>query len=69
MENVVESTEPSHEENIRKCSCKRRMTEKGLDYRKQLLERDCDLALKIWKDQIQTARSLVSTSDDVRVLQ
>ena len=48
MENVVESTKPSHEENIRKCSCKRRMTEKGLDHLKQLLERDCDLALKIW---------------------
>ena len=51
MENVVESTKPSHEEHIRKRSCKRRITEKGLDYRKQLLERDCNLALKIWKDQ------------------
>ena len=69
MENVVESTEPSQEENVRKCSRERRMTEKGLDYRKQLLERDRNSALKIWKDQLQTARSLVSTSDDVRVLQ
>ena len=47
----------------------KRMIEKGLDYKKQLLERDHDLAFKIWKDQIQTARSMVSTSDDVRVLQ
>ena len=69
MENVVESTEPSQEENVRKCSRERRMTEKGLDYRKQLLERDRNSALKIWKDQLQTARSLISTSDDVRVLQ
>ena len=45
------------------------MTEKGLDYRKQLVERDRNSALKIWKDQIQTASSLVSSSDDVRVLQ
>ena len=69
MENVVESTEPSQEENVRKCSRERRMTEKGLDYRKQLLERDRNSALKIWKDQLQTARSLISTSDDLRVLQ
>ena len=45
------------------------LTEKGLDYRKQLLERDRNSALKIWKDQLQTARSLISTSDDLRVLQ
>ena len=69
MENVVESTEPSQEENVRKCSRERRMTEKGLDYRKQLLERDRNSALKIWKDQLQTARSLASTSDNLRVLQ
>ena len=69
MENVVESTEPSQEENVRKCSRERRMTEKGLEYRKQLLERDRNSALKIWKDQLQTARSLASTSYDLRVLQ
>ena len=69
MESVTESTEPSQEENVRKCSRERRMTEKGLDYRKQLLERDRNSALKIRRDQIQTASSLVSTSDDVRVLQ
>ena len=69
MENVVEATEPSQEENVRKCSRERRMTEKGLDYWKQLIERDRNSALKIWKDQLQTGRSLVSTSDDVRVLQ
>ena len=47
----------------------RDLTEKGLEYQIQLLQRDGDLALTAWKRQMETTKGALAFSTDITLLQ
>ena len=61
-------SEHSQKETVRESACERTMTEKGLEYKRYLLERDRDLALRSWRRQFETSKQLLSTSKDATAL-
>ena len=50
-------------------SRERVLTEKGLEYQIQLLQRDGDLALTAWKRQMETTKGALAFSTDITLLQ
>ena len=68
MSNATERPE-ENAENVRSSSRERVLTEKGLEYQTQLLQRDGDSALRAWKRQIETTKGALAFSTDITLLQ
>ena len=55
--------------NVRSSSRERVLTEKGLAYQTELLQRDGDSALKAFKRQLETTKDALAFSTDITLLQ
>ena len=64
MSNSTQRPEESVE-NVRSSSRERVLTEKGLEYQTQLLQRDGDLALTAWKRQMETTKGAFAFSTEM----
>ena len=56
-------------ENVRSSSRERVLTEKGLAYQTELLQRDGDSALKAFKRQLEMTKDALAFSTDITLLQ
>ena len=68
MSNSTQRTEESVE-NVWSYSRERVLSEKGLEYETQLLQRNADLALTAWKRQMETTKRALAFSTDITLLQ
>ena len=68
MSNSTQRPEESVEK-VWSSSRERVLTEKGLDYQIQLLQRDGDSALTAWKRKMETTKGALAFSTDITLLQ